>query len=591
MSINPQGPTAPVNVNSTLVDELGLDFADSGSEQSGSDDEATEDYRDGNTEAEAAEVKKDEEDEDISLKRKPLNDQRWAELEDLLHQITQYQGQKPSHESITSDSDPQYQLITRANTFSTTIDDYKADLHKRLKDLYSTRFPELETLLPDALEYAKTISILANGPMTQEALRDTVSTSSNPLSQPLTSILSRPKLMTVTVEATTSRGQALSQDTLSAVQSTCAKMLRLESAKKVITQFVESRMTDYFPNLTSLVGSQTAAELLTARGGLVGLAQTRAANLPGVGSKRFAASGLATNTGVRNQGIVYNCDLVRYLRPDYRVQAMRIVSSKIILAARVDLSRSDHSGLQGLQMLEQCQTRIDKLQESAPNKGQRALPAPDDRPSKKRGGRRARKAKEATAMTDLRKAQNRMKFGEEEKETGYGTGETTTGLGMIGQQDDGRIRSMQVDQRTRAKLSKKNQGWNVGGGGGGGGTNTQMGGGSGMATSLRGGPGTSGTASVLKGHGLRTSGVATSLGTGTAGTASSLAFNQRQGLELVDPKVKAEMERRQRAYTDKYFKGGTFTQVGSASSVNGVNGGGGTEFKKPALPMKRKAED
>ena len=57
-------------------------------------------------------------------------------------------------------------------------------------------------------------------------------------------------------------------------------------------------------------------------------------------------------------------------------------------------------------------------------------------------------------MTELRKAQNRMAFGKEEAETGYGTGDSTKGMGMIGSTDTGRVRAQQIDQRTRAKLSK-----------------------------------------------------------------------------------------------------------------------------------------
>ena len=589
-SIKAQGlslDAAPVNV----ADELGLDFAESDSEEEreggGSSDEADEDHRhDEGAEADPADNEIAEQD-DVKPKKKPFNDTRWQELEDILGQIERYEKQPPDQHSFTSDSDPQYLLLTRANTFSTTIDDNTVDLNKRLRDLYSTRFPELETLLPDPLEYARTTAILANGPMTQDSLRDIVSSPSNVIGTPLTAVLSRPKLMSVTVEATTSKGKALTDAQLEAAQSTAQKMLKLESAKRTITLFVESRMTLFCPNLTALVGSQTGAELLTARSGLTGLAQTRAANLPGVGSKRFAASGLATGSGVRNQGILFNSDIIRSIRQDFRVQGMRILSAKVILAARIDLARSDPSGAEGQKLYDQVQGRIEKLSEAAPNKGQRALPAPDDKPSKKRGGRKARKAKEATAMTDLRKAQNRMKFGEEEKETGYGTGDTTKGMGMIGQQDDGRIRAMQVDSKTRAKLSKRNAGWNVGGGTG---TN-MMTSSSGAASSLR-STGQSGTASVLRGHGLRASGVATNIGTGTAGTASSLAFNQRQGLELIDPKVRAEMEKKDKANEDKWFRGGTFTQVNSGRSVaNGQPNGGEDGFKKPALPAKRKVDD
>jgi U4/U6 small nuclear ribonucleoprotein PRP31 len=164
-------------------------------------------------------------------------------------------------------------------------------------------------------------------------------------------------------------------------------------------------------------------------------------------------------------------------------------------------------------------------------------------------------------MTDLRKAQNRMAFGKEEKEVGYGTGEGTKGLGMIGSANEGRIRNLQVDQRTKAKLSAKNKGW---------GGATPVGG---SVSSIRGfGQGVG--AMDLRGKGLRATGVGS-----TAGTASSVAFTPVQGLELVDPKMQAEMSRKRKAEEDRWFKGGTFTQVGS----QGSNG----DFKVPDLPNKR----
>ena len=212
--------------------------------------------------------------------------------------------------------------------------------------------------------------------------------------------------------------------------------------------------------------------------------------------------------------------------------------------------------------------RLDKLQEPPPNKGQRALPIPDDKPARKRGGRRARKAKEALAMTDLRKAQNRMAFGQEEKEVGYGTGDNTVGMGMIGQNNDGRIRGIQVDNRTRAKLSQKNKGW--------GGASTV----GGSASSIGGFGQTAGM--DLRGRGLRASGVGSTVGSAAgAGTASSLAFTPMQGLELVDPKMQAELSKKRKAEEDRWFKGGTFTQVAGSSS-------GG--FKVPELPAAKRVD-
>lgn len=178
-------------------------------------------------------------------------------------------------------------------------------------------------------------------------------------------------------------------------------------------------------------------------------------------------------------------------------------------------------------------------------------------------------------MTEIRKAQNRMAFGKEEQEVGYGTGAGTKGLGMIGAQDTGRVRAQQIDQRTKAKLSKKNPGWGASSG-----TASTVGG---MASSLR-GFGQGGSASVLRGHGLRAGGIG---GVATAGT-SSIAFTPVQGLELVDPKVREEMNRKRKAEEDRWFKGGTFTQVGTTGSngaAGNVDSGG---FKVPSLPPNKK---
>lgn len=252
---------------------------------------------------------------------------------------------------------------------------------------------------------------------------------------------------------------------------------------------------------------------------------------------------------------------------------MKMFANKIVMCARSDCFHQFPDGSEGERLLGECLDRIDKLQQKPLSKGARALPAPDDKPSRKRGGRRARKAKEATAMTELRKAQNRMAFGKEELEVGYGTGDGTKGLGMIGARDDGRLRVAQIDNRTRAKLSAKSKGW--------GGASSLTGG---SASSLRGlAAGGAGNISLAAGgKGLRTSGVGTTVGSGMAGTVSSLAFTPLQGLELVDPKVQADLSRKRKADEDRWFKGGTFTQVGSSAS-DGV-------FKKPDLPPSKKVD-
>ncbi|KAM0274401.1 hypothetical protein ACHAQH_007870 [Verticillium albo-atrum] len=492
-------------------------------------------------------------------------------LEPVLEKIAQFKSQPAASRVIGNIEDhPEYHLLTQSNSLSTLIDGEIILVHKYIRDHYSIRFPELETLITNPVEYAKVVSILGNGPLDSENIKSLQTSTSNPLRSTLKSVLDGPSLMIVTVEATTSKGREMSADELARVFRAADMVLSLEKAKKTLTEYVQSRMNLFAPNLTVLIGSLTAAQLLNAAGGLTGLSKTPACNIAAWGSKKGAgAAGLATNIGIRQQGFLYHSSIVQGIPNDLKKQAMRIVSAKLVLAARVDRIHSSPDGATGEELKSACLERLEKLTEPPPNKGARALPAPDEKLSRKRGGRRARKAKEATAMTELRKAQNRMAFGKEEREVGYGTGEGTVGMGMIGQGSEGKIRNLQVDQRTRAKLSAKNKGW---------GAASSLGG---AASSFR-GFGQAGASSMdLRGKGLRTSGVGSSMGGTGTGVSSSLAFTPVQGLELVDPKMQAELSRKRKAEEDRWFKGGTFTQVGGSDSDG---------FKKPGLPPTKKVD-
>ncbi|KAM3548271.1 hypothetical protein ARSEF4850_009507 [Beauveria asiatica] len=566
---------------STVADELLNDFGSSGDESEEVENGLQTTAADG-MDVDVGEEQAEENSEEASKARiekmqfGAVKDVRsvaslMATLEPILEKIKQYQSQPATQAGIGNIEDhPEYHLLTQSNSLSTQIDGEVALVHKFIRDHYSTRFPELERLVTTPLEYAKVVSIMGNCPMDSESIKALQTSTDNPLGMGLKAVLDGPSLMIVTVEATTSKGEEMTPDELARVRQACEMMVALHAAKTSLTEYVQSRMNIFAPNLTALIGSLTAAQLLNAAGGLTGLSKTPACNLPSWGSKKRQA-GLATNIGVRQQGFLYNSEIIRGIPSDLKKQAMRIVAAKLVLAARVDRIHSSPDGSTGDNLKSKCLERLEKLTEPPSNKGGRALPVPDDKPSRKRGGRRARKAKEALAMTELRQAQNRMAFGKEEREVGYGTGSGTVGLGMIGQANDGRIRGMQVDQRTRAKLSAKNKGW---------GAASTVGGGA--ASSISGFGQTNGM--DLRGKGLRTSGVGSTVGGGGggAGTASSLAFTPVQGLELVDPKKQAELSKKRKAEEDRWFQGGTFTQLSGAGS------GWSNGFKIPDLPASKR---
>ncbi|KAL6183411.1 hypothetical protein ACLB2K_044822 [Fragaria x ananassa] len=153
---------------------------------------------------------------------------------------------------------------------------------------------------------------------------------------------------------------------LEKIVDACDRALALDSAKKKVLEFVQSRMGFIAPNLSAIVGSAVAAKLMGMAGGLAALAKMPACNVQ---------------------------------LPALRMRSGRLLAAKSTLAARVDSTRADPSGNTGKALREEIQNKIEKWQEPPPEKQPKPLPVPDSEPKKKRGGRRLRKRKERYATS------------------------------------------------------------------------------------------------------------------------------------------------------------------------------------------------
>jgi U4/U6 small nuclear ribonucleoprotein PRP31 len=94
---------------------------------------------------------------------------------------------------------------------------------------------------------------------------------------------------------------------------------------------------------------------------------------------------------------------------------------------------------------------LTKLAQPPPQRIIKALPVPTEGTKKRRGGKKARKAKEGYAASELHKLRNRMKFGEVEEEVG--AFDETVGMGMIGSgTSTNRLRAMVGEKRTQGEF-------------------------------------------------------------------------------------------------------------------------------------------
>jgi len=164
----------------------------------------------------------------------------------------------------------------------------------------------------------------------------------------------------------------------------------------------------------------------------------------------------------------------------------------------------------GYELKDEIERKFDKWQEPPPVKQVKPLPAPLDGQRKKRGGRRYRKMKERLGLTEIRKQANRMSFGEIEEDA-YQE-DLGFSLGHLGKSGSGRVRQTQVNEATKARISKTLQ-------------------------------------RTLQKQSVVYGGKST-IRDRSSGTASSVAFTPLQGLEIVNPQA---AEKKVAEANQKYF--------------------------------------
>lgn len=197
-------------------------------------------------------------------------------LKDILERIKEFSGKPRKAEELQGpvEADPEYLLIVEANNLAAEIDQEIVNLHKLAKEKYSKRFPELDTLVVQPLDYLLTAKELRNN--LEQAKNNAV----------LETFLSQATIMVVSVTASTTQGSNVSDEELASVTEAADTAVSLNKSKIDVLAYVESRMAFIAPNLSRIVGASTAAKLMGAAGGLTALSKMPANNVALLGQQK-----------------------------------------------------------------------------------------------------------------------------------------------------------------------------------------------------------------------------------------------------------------------------------------------------------------
>jgi U4/U6 small nuclear ribonucleoprotein PRP31 len=381
-----------------------------------------------------------------------LADSFLADLEDIegleMETVSAPMAPVPENDTITILDDPKLQsyicsiessvsvdgsdlsFLSEANQYIPLLDAEIHAIYKMVCEVFSRRFPELEQIVIMPIDYIRVVKrLVAMNSFSKLSVED------------ISDLVPANQAVAITVTASTSRGLShLPEADTRLIEARIGLGIRLDDKKTIIVNFLTQKMPIYAPNLCILLGSLIASQLVAAAGGLANLATMPAQNIEAVGSHKQSLSGLGGSNA--KSSLLSKCDLVENSPIDARKRAMRLVTGKASICARVDRFGSDKTGATGLRLRQEIIEAIDKASELPPARAVKPLAVPEiDKPNKsRRGGRRARAWKEKYGLTELQKRAGRLQFGHVEGDLDIDG--TVIGSKRV-EMEGGRIRAIQ----------------------------------------------------------------------------------------------------------------------------------------------------
>lgn len=450
MNLSPSDPFSFFPLQSTLADEFLRDFGAPDDEEEVEQQEQieeTDQVTESNPEEEALALafkKKngtlmdlDEDTLRTLTKARTVHDlvkvEKSGELAQLLNDIEEMKAKviREEEDGTSTDvnrvfeEDPEYEVIARSNDIMTRITAEIALVHRFVQDLYRSRWPELETLVLNPMDFILAVKTLGND--LQRARNS------------LSDLFPSASIISLSVAASNTQGRPLSDADLATVLEACDVAIHLDATRNDIVSYVESRMKHYAPNLSALIGSKVAAKLITIAGGLAALGRNVSGNLQAMGiAKTGTLNGMSTQSSLGHVGVIVESDLISRASSDNFKRAYRLVSGKCMIAARVDSFHSSPTGIVGAKLRTEIEKKMDKWDEPPPARLEKALPLPEFiKKGKHRAGKKIQAKKASYAMTELRKRANRVQFGQISEEVGN---EPDHDLGMLSQEGHGLLR-------------------------------------------------------------------------------------------------------------------------------------------------------
>eukprot|EP00731_Ephydatia_muelleri_P020406 Em0013g133a len=207
------------------------------------------------------------------------------------------------------------QLDKDVNTFS-----------MRIREWYSYHFPELVKLVPDNYMYARTARLIGSRKeFTEDKLEKLEAI-----------VMDSTKVEAIYEAAKVSMGMDIAPLDLINIERFASRVIELAEYRKGLSEYLSSKMHQVAPNLTTLIGEQVGARLISHAGSLTNLAKYPASTVQILGAEKALFRALKTRGNTPKYGLIFHSSFIGRAGVKNKGRISRYLANKCSIASRID---------------------------------------------------------------------------------------------------------------------------------------------------------------------------------------------------------------------------------------------------------------
>ncbi|KAK2143636.1 hypothetical protein LSH36_824g00004 [Paralvinella palmiformis] len=240
------------------------------------------------------------------------------------------------------------QLDKDINTFS-----------MRIREWYSYHFPELVKIVGDNYTYARVAKFIKD----RKSLTDESVEGLEEI------VMDSGKAQAILNASRSSMGMDISGLDLINIERFATRVIALAEYRKGLFEYLKDKMHSIAPNLSTLIGEQVGARLISHAGSLTNLAKYPASTVQILGAEKALFRALKTRGNTPKYGLIFHSTFIGRAGAKNKGRISRYLANKCSIASRIDCFADYPTSVFGEYLKEQVEDRL-KFYESgeAPKK-------------------------------------------------------------------------------------------------------------------------------------------------------------------------------------------------------------------------------